>query len=83
MQNDVYAIPRKARLPKIPSCKEPTACSACLSFLPLPAHSFPPKQALNIFSMFGSSWIALAAFFGFFYGHDLPDREKPLQQTSA
>ena len=69
MQNDVYDIYlARLGLPKIPSCKKLPACSDHV-FLPAIAGSiFSAKTGFNIFAMFGSYYVALAAFFGFFYG---------------
>ena len=47
MQNDVYDYTSQGSVAKNTVLQKPTACSVCLSFLPLPAHSFPPKQALT------------------------------------
>ena len=67
MQNDVYdytsqgSVAKNTVLQKLPPAR-PVFHSCCCRRVLFRQTGF------NIFSMFGSYWIALAAFFGFFYG---------------
>ena len=68
MQNDVYDYTSQGSVAKN-TVLQKTYRLLGLSFIPAIAGAFfSAKTGFNIFSMFGSSWIALAAFFGFFYG---------------
>ena len=71
MQNDVYDYTSQGSVAKIPSCK--TYRLLGLSFIPAIAGAFfSAKTGFNIFAMFGSYYVALAAFFRLFLRHDLP-----------
>ena len=68
MQNDVYDYTSQGSVAKN-TVLQKTYRLLGLSFIPAVAGAFfSAKTGFNIFSMFGSYYVALAAFFGFFYG---------------
>ena len=68
MQNDVYDYTSQGSVAKN-TVLQKTYRLLGLSFIPAIAGAFfSAKTGFNIFSMFGSYYVALAAFFGFFYG---------------
>lgn len=68
MQNDVYDYTSQGSVAKN-TVLQKTYRLLGLSFIPAIAGAFfSAKTGFNIFAMFGSYWVALAAFFGFFYG---------------
>jgi len=68
MQNDVYDYTSQGSVAKN-TVLQKTYRLLGLSFIPAVASAFfSAKTGFNIFAMFGSYYVALAAFFGFFYG---------------
>ena len=68
MQNDVYDYTSQGSVAKN-TVLQKTYRLLGLSFIPAIAGAFfSAKTGFNIFAMFGSYYVALAAFFGFFYG---------------
>jgi len=68
MQNDVYDYTSQGSVAKN-TVLQKTYRLLGLSFIPAVAGAFfSAKTGFNIFAMFGSYYVALAAFFGFFYG---------------
>ena len=68
MQNDVYDYTSQGSVAKN-TVLQKTYRLLGLSFIPAVAGAFfSAKIGFNIFAMFGSYYVALAAFFGFFYG---------------
>mgnify|MGYP000975041187 CR=1 FL=1 len=72
MQNDVYDYTSQGSVAKN-TVLQKTYRLLGLSFIPAVAGAFfSAKTGFNIFAMFGSYYVALAAFFGFFYGMYIP-----------
>ena len=68
MQNDVYDYTSQGSVAKN-TVLQKTYRLLGLSFIPAIAGAFfSAKTGFNIFAIFGSYYVALAAFFGFFYG---------------
>ena len=68
MRNDVYDYTVTGQVAKN-TVLQKTYRLLGLSFIPAVAGAFfSAKTGFNIFAMFGSYYVALAAFFGFFYG---------------